>query len=346
MKTNRYSIYRREDWHWIVRASDPPEFVFPANSPFAGWSLFNPLTPPPEGFIPDSESGRPDISPIGDGRCLVSHRRMDFRSPVEDGDTARLEIGKLLRWLRFATGQADLRTDLVGYQQYLGVAADAPIEAPFTAPPAFVPLFHALATALSFDRIQAVLAACPMMSVPVYADVLLDAIEADDDDRKVILYSAIAVEAMVSTRLDEMHEAAQTVRPDDLRMVSMRGAGGTTVAKDPVFEFLRKGSKFRTLLHELPLYVLRRSVLLEDEQLFQDLDKLYGTRNRLVHGGHADAADLLTIDYHGAKKALRSAISAYRWFDAAGRYVTMSGSCWGVDESALRVADAPALRSP
>lgn len=328
MPGHRYSIFRNHAWRWIVRESDPPEFVFPSGSPFDGWSLFNPLVPPPEGFVPGTVDGHPATYPIGDGRCLVEHLRLDFRAPVDDLDVALRDTEKVLRWLRFASGQASAATDVAGHQKYPDVPAGPFPPAPFAAPPAFVPRSNIVASALSFERLEAVSTADPSMSVPIYADLLLDAIEADGDDRKMILYSAIAVEVMAATRLDEMHEAVQRSHPSELRLVSLAQAGGATITKDPVYERLRKGAKIRTLLHELPLYVSRRSVMVEDEPLYQELITLYETRNQLVHFGDAESASLLTIDYQGAKRALKAAVSVYKWFAAAGRYVTPHGFAW------------------
>ena len=189
------------------------------------------------------------------------------------------------------------------------------------------------------------------MAVPMYAEILFDAIDADavGDHRKAILYSAIAVESMAATRIDEMHELAWRDSDAGLRRVAIRTGTGDSVEKDPVFDRLRKDSErnFRLLLHELPLYILRRSLLLEDDHLHRDLMTLRSTRNDLVHSGTVEPHARLPVDRHGAKQALDSAIRAYEWFGASGRYVTIHGHEMEVAKSCtVRGSTQAAGRAP
>jgi hypothetical protein len=169
------------------------------------------------------------------------------------------------------------------------------------------------------------------LRVPVYAEVLLDAVDASDtgDVRKAILYTAIAVEVMATTKLDDAFKEEVKRGAHSLRLVTSALPGGKMVQKDPIFDQLRESAKrnFRILLHELPLYVSRRSLLLDNEVMYQQLLKLHATRNDLVQAGDVGGStDRLPVDHDGAKEAMRLAIAAFQWFGAEGRYVPTIGA--------------------
>jgi hypothetical protein len=145
-----YSIFEQRETHWIVRESDPSEIAFPNSSPFANWSVFNPLVPLPDGF-----GGRPHYSPAGDGHCFVSTPRIDFRTALEDGVAASAHAARLLRWLQHVSGQIGLGTRLVGYQFYPEGSEGTPARAPFSFRPTTALMHHVRAGALTFDRIRA-----------------------------------------------------------------------------------------------------------------------------------------------------------------------------------------------
>ena len=65
---------------------------------------------------------------------------------------------------------------------------------------------------------------------------------------------------------------------------------------------------------------------LEDHTLYQALVVLHKTRNKLAHSGDVDSPEHLTLDHQGAKAALLTALGAYRWYAARGRFVTMYGA--------------------
>jgi hypothetical protein len=323
----RFSVFKQADFRWILEASDPLELAFPDSSPFAGWSLISPLAPPPEGSTSQSFGEPPACAPLGGGRCLVSHRRMDFVAPKAEGAAAMNLATKLLRWLRFTCGQVALATDIAGYQVYPDTSRKTSIAAPFTEPAAFLLVRRIDKTALTFARIRSSLDGDPSMTVPLYADLFLDAIEADGDDRRVILYAAIAVEAMLGTRLDEAFKDAVFQRPADFRMVPDPEG---KEPRDPIREQLRRDARrnFSVFLHELPLYILGRSLRADQPALFSEVMLLRETRNMLAHTGDPGGRAVLPIDADGAKRALSAAIGAYRWFDARGRYVTLYGHEW------------------
>jgi hypothetical protein len=319
-----YSLFEQREMYWLMRESDPREIPLPETSPFPGWSVFNPLVLLPEGF-----GGRPTSLAAGDGLCLVATPRIDFRTTIDDPEAADIEAKKILQWLQYVSGQIGLGSRIVAHALYPDGRDGAPVRAHFSDKPAVRIVRHVRAGAITFERIRAALEKDPSMSVPVYSDVLFDAINAaaDGDYRKTILYSAIAVEVMAATRIDEMYDVARSVRPSDLRVVAMPVGAGHCAKKDPIFVELRKSARrnFKFWLHELPLYISRRSLMVEKPALYEGLLKLHHTRNDLVHGGGGELADRLSIDYEGAKRTLGVAVDTYSWFGASGRYVTMHG---------------------
>lgn len=151
---------------------------------------------------------------------------------------------------------------------------------------------------------------------------MLDALAAlvEGDVRKTILYSAIAVEARATEVLDKAYEAAKLARAPRHRIVDIADRGGQ-VSKDPIFDALP--DKFRTLLHERPLYLEGRSLLLENRTTYDRALKLYTTRSKLAHRGtHAEEdGECFPLTRDGAERALRAAIDTLRWFGDPGPYV-------------------------
>ncbi|HTA91734.1 MAG TPA: hypothetical protein VK745_19260, partial [Polyangiaceae bacterium] len=82
------------------------------------------------------------------------------------------------------------------------------------------PIRHIEFSSIAFGLVAEALQQNPTLTVPLYGEVLLDAIEASfvSDPRKAILYAAIAVEVMASTRLQEAFDEASVETPDNLRL--------------------------------------------------------------------------------------------------------------------------------
>ncbi len=149
-------------------------------------------------------------------------------------------------------------------------------------------------------------------SVPVFADIFLDAIDAHimHDFRRAILYAAIATETMVRTVLDE-RLAAKKHTPD------------------PVFKRLKESREFKVQLHESSLYVLGGSLLVAAPTTYESALCLSRTRNVIVHAGEL-RADTLTLDRVGSATALATAKSVFDWYGVDHDYPT-DGSLASVD---------------
>jgi len=105
-------------------------------------------------------------------------------------------------------------------------------------------------------------------------------------------------------------------KDDRFRVIELHQAGGVTVRKDPIYERLQNRSDFTVLINELSLYVLGRSLLMEDQVLFASAKRLYSTRNRIVHSGELpenDSNSTYSLDEGGAMASLRTAVSLFAW---------------------------------
>lgn len=318
---NIYSIISPSGFNWIVKRSDPRKFDLPGQ--FEGWALLSPLC-----SAPDEVGGHRSIDAIDDERFLVLLDRVDFVVPDNLGQDAALEQAQnLLRWLRFATGQARLGTDIAGHRMRAHVDRLACVEVTAGQSNPVHPVRHYEFSAITFDLLSKSTKGLTGFDVPVYGEVLLDALEASfmSDDRKAILYAAISVEAMAATRVREIFDAALSAQSADLRVVNIPQNGGSVTSKDPVFDALESNAKrnFKMRLHEEPLYVMRRSMRLEQQALYDELLAVHKARNELAHGASPNSGAGVPLDHAGARRAIDSALQAFAWFGASGRYVTL-----------------------
>jgi hypothetical protein len=160
---------------------------------------------------------------------------------------------------------------------------------------------------------------------PVFEGVLLDAMRAvkQHDYRAAVLYGAMAVEVMVGTVLDDEYEKllAATPVPQDFRVVDVQEGKSKGLREDPIYAYLRRQGKFLESLHELPLYVLRKSLKLDDPETFEQARKLYQTRNSLAHRGEAcGTKEQFPADIEGAIDALTCAVRVFEWFGVGGNW--------------------------
>jgi hypothetical protein len=233
-----------------------------------------------------------------------------------------LVVGELLVRLRHVTGQATLP----GPESLLAAGgveiADLPQLASDSLPgPLGQPRFqkYLLATAITAEGIRFANALGPSFNPPTHEVLFLDAIGAyrEKDYRRAILYVTIATEVAFGSVIEGAYERMLAGQDDEkFRVISLRQAGGETIRKDPIYEKLRQRSDFNVFLHELSLYVLRRSLLAENQTLYADAKRLYSTRNQLVHSGElaeSDSSPPYPLDVRGAMAALRTAVALFSW---------------------------------
>jgi hypothetical protein len=175
------------------------------------------------------------------------------------------------------------------------------------------------ATAITAEHIRAAAAFDPDFIPPTYEGLLLDGIAAHrgGDYRHAVLYAAMSAEVAFGSVIDEAYERIIAARNDGrFRVIALSQAGGKSVYKDPIYEKLRGRSDFNVLIHELSLYVLGRSLLTEDQGLYQSAKRLYLTRNKLAHLGdlpEGDANQLYALDAKGALAAIATTVSLLAW---------------------------------
>lgn len=150
----------------------------------------------------------------------------------------------------------------------------------------------------------------------VYKEMLLEAYKyiLANEYNKVILFATISIESLLAHTYDKCYEieVKRIIPKKSLRMVN---SGSNS--KDPIWKALMDRTDFKKLLHEAPLYLLKKSILLENELLYHNLIKLYNTRNKIVHWGAPIIHDndrLISINEAGADQALQMAIAVYNWF--------------------------------
>ena len=163
--------------------------------------------------------------------------------------------------------------------------------------------------------------------IPVYDTIFLDAISAFkvDDFRKTILYSAISIESILTNFISQKYESLKS--EDEFsasyRFTKITVAGQNTVKKDPIYEKLFSFQNFSMLLHELPLYILNKSLLIENENLYRDAISVYKTRNKIAHLGDIPLGSekVLPLNKEGAIKALKCACNIFKWLGIDDIYI-------------------------
>jgi len=315
-----------KDIHWLVSPSD--KLTAPLKA-MPGWAVLHPLTAirPADDLIPIRQF------PTGDGRTTVSravlHCVVPERATAADRDTDVLDAMKsLLKRLRHISRQATFPRgdDMVFFN--CGDLAELPnveFEDPY-----FGTVHHSdnsfIETALTMDLVERTGELPATFEAPAYEGILLDAFRAvkDNDFRSALLYSALAIEAMAGELIDAEHAKllAATPLPPHVRAVESQEGRSKGSLEDPVFKWMRKSGRFAELLHELPLYVYRKSLKQDLPEVYQLARKLYQTRNSLAHRGETakDKELLFPIDMFGAVDALKCVKEVFAWFGVPGRW--------------------------
>ena len=157
-------------------------------------------------------------------------------------------------------------------------------------------------------------------AVPVELTALFDAqLAANEGDfRRSLVFSAVAMESGAAGVLERKYstlKAEDEAAPIEYRLTAIKTSSGT-IWKDPVYEALCKSTNFSMLLHERPLYLLKRSLLHDDQGLFRTALDVYKARNKLVHRGEVGDGHKLSIavDTQGAENAAACAAKVLEWF--------------------------------
>ncbi|MDD4911167.1 MAG: hypothetical protein PHP57_02640 [Sideroxydans sp.] len=301
---------------WNIRPDDPVEF--PA-IPKLQVTVLNPLA------LEIHKVGELTTFPLRDGCIHTITNTIHFRVPDElniSGDSFPA-FQNWLRLLRLVSRQAMLPTDIVGVASS-NIEGKLSVNIPKAAFSYTIMGTYRIETAVNTSVLLRASQINSDSEIPICHEILLDALAAFErnDYRQTVLYSAIAVESLARTYLDTAYEVAITSPhpPMHLNILEFPQAGGIVQKKDPIFSLLYDNDNFQRLLHESPLYLTRRSLLAENENLYRRAINLYRTRNRLGHGHMIpeNSENLLSIDSVGALSGLETAISVFEWFGETG----------------------------
>lgn len=305
--------------HWRLHASDPKTFRLAETDK---WLLVNPL------FYPQLHRKANQIEEVEDGKYVCYSSELLFISSDAPAGTMKifeeldLVVETLLIKLRHISGQATLPlTSDIGMHgtekvnELPELARDRlPLYKQFKTGSVSHYYWTTAVTSQVMER--ALTLGCdftPHMREVMY----LDAFKAlySGEYRTAIIYSAVSTEVAVSSAVDEAYQRAKSAEKDDVfRIITLQQAKGAQVRKDPIFEGLTERFDAAKLLHQIPLYALRRSLMVEDHKLYTRVRSLYETRNSLLHSGRRHKNfNLLSLDRRGAADGIRTAHDLFEW---------------------------------
>ncbi|MGO8689397.1 MAG: hypothetical protein ACLQLG_07160 [Thermoguttaceae bacterium] len=296
------------------------------------WSVVSPLA------TPDGEGrGRVrDLFPFSDGTQLFSTDRLILRANAHEKsiDQNVKELGQLLpgylNALRFVCRQPELARSISSAFARGEVAElKAPDRLPTVGEGKQWVRRYLAESAVRWEALTDASNCVIGGKVPVHGELVNDAAEAiaHSNYRSSIIFSAMAAESCAGAVLDREYDRRLGETPQSLshRYVTIQVSRQERVTKDPVFLALRAGGgdgrgRFLRLLHECPLYLLGKSLQLDQPTTYSNAHSLYRTRNSLAHTGTTEIgkAQLLPVSYDGAITALKTANAVLGWFGESG----------------------------
>lgn len=152
--------------------------------------------------------------------------------------------------------------------------------------------------------------------IPIYEEILLSALlsKASSEYRSTILYSAIALESLLANSFEIQY--SKIINSSNHKKYRLVNHNNEQI--DPIYKAFMKRSDFKKLLHEVPLYLFNKSLLLEKPDLFRDAMRLYKTRNKIVHWGapfNSVNDEFLQINEAGSKVAINTTLEVFKWMN-------------------------------
>lgn len=321
--------------NWRIRKDD--RLVFYMDS-LNGWGILNPLY---GDLLGPNSGGDAGYCYLLDGTALVSTNEL-YLVPNEELDDLGIVLNVLLS--RLARLMGDLR--------YVSRQVTIPKEfwtfgfreVPW--PPGgidFQPAGKVLVQQFLVDTAVTAAHIGEADGMPTHRThhtLFLDAIQAfrEKDYRRTLLYCAIAIETMANEKLDEEYQRVLKGTDERFRVNGLKQAGGAVVLKDPVFAFLKEKGAFSQLLHEQPLYLMGRSLLLDNPELYDTAVLVYRTRNRIAHKGVvANDEAVLSMSAQDSLKAINSVMEIFEWFREDSHYPSPTTSF--VEGSTVRIIE-------
>ena len=261
---------------------------------------------------------------ISNRMFTISLQEKTFSDFNPNDDAFENQISGFLQWIRCLAFlfTLDTTTGLMGGNRISELPTEMP--RPSEAPPSgnengyiqeyYLKNFVDINTAkLALEKLKA------GESVPIHQEFLVDAFAAfrRNDYRHCMLYAAIAAESLAAGRLEKEYARRLTEHPNpDMRVLELPQAGGITVRKDPVYEALNMKTDFSSLIHERPLYLFHRSLMVDQPETYRLARKLYNTRNKIVHRGQLGEEDdkAFAINRADSWTALNCVADIFSWF--------------------------------
>jgi Apea-like HEPN len=253
---------------WRIHRDDP---LFITLQSLAGWSLINPL------LYPELVSSMHVIPywtiALHKDAVLLKTNAMLFTFPGTNDEAFKalsFYFPDFLSHLRLVSKQMDLaRIQYGGGPITPGEKTLPELRFPDPAPDSSMWIQNCrLQSAIMKDHIEQADRNIVNGYFPIPRMVLLDAVLAflDRDDRRALLYAAMAVEILAEKKIDEAGIANRRGRP-----------GESTIEKR---------------LHRQAREAFGRSLKVENPTLYQQAEKLYHTRNKIVHEGVIPKTDV------------------------------------------------------
>lgn len=292
---------------WRIRCDDPASVALQT---LPGWVCINPLSLPLLSRDVQAGGGRYRLESIVDDSIVIETNVLLLGGP--DGDVPpqtmvsllQVAVPQLLAHLRYQSKQTSMA------RAHVGGADVGPDRVSVPAPmfPVAKPgesqwmQTYDFNTAITWGHLARASQKMASGAPPLFADVLLDAVLAflDRDDRRTILYATMAIEIIAKAKL---HAANQ-----------------------PTPRVPRGHQSIEWLLHHQPQAVLGRSLQHDQPRLYQLAQRVYRTRNQIVHEGLSlGAANVLPAGGEGAFYALECASGIFSWYGEPGEYVPAPG---------------------
>lgn len=292
---------------WRLEKEDPPSF--PLHS-LPGWTLLNPLLYPDLGISMETSYPFGTYALVKQS-VLLKTGALLFQCPDSITELSDAFMTLTLRYLpdflvalRLASKQVAMARVHPGGGRFVPERTPLP-DLHFPEPQIdqqFSVQNYRLTTAITRRHVEQADEMLLKRQIPASRLVLLDAVHAfiDRDDRRTILYAAMAIEILAETKLGPLKGKGRI--------------GESTIEKR---------------LHRQALQVLGRSLQHENPDLYRHVEKLYRTRNALVHVGNVPSdGDYLQVtgdEGHDALFALHYATHVFRWFGVVDHFLPERG---------------------
>lgn len=299
---------------WRIKKDDPLKYEVQS---YSNTSFLNPLIYSKLNFYNTFSDSLETLIFISDEEVLVSERIIVFETNNESD-----ENNDFIEFTQSFLSSARLVSKQFTISEILGISVFNETEIPqFTFPKSistkmFLKKYY-LDSSISFEQLPIIDTNILKPQIKIFSKLFLDAIQAfsESDYKKSLLYSAMSIETLASIKLDEIYENKKQESDSKIRITSFIVNATTRVNKDPIYEFLIERGKFSELLHEIPLYLINKSLLIENNTLFLKAKKIYQTRNNIAHTGEPqDISKVYGENRNDALEVLNCVLKIFSWF--------------------------------